>query len=126
MSTAAHSRTRWPGGICCRAKARPQRFYTLLHDAYTSPTAGNVIGGQGGSRSFLLSRGEGITIRVIGDRAVFPEAINNRRQVVGWAHDEQGQRHGFMINDRRQLVAFGPDSRVADGEFRFYLLTPVQ
>lgn len=32
----------------------------------------------------------------------------------------------FLINDRRQIVAFGPDSRVADGHFRFYLLTPVQ
>ena len=31
----------------------------------------------------------------------------------------------FLINDRRQIVAFGPDSRVADGQFRFYLLTPV-
>jgi probable HAF family extracellular repeat protein len=61
-----------------------------------SDIVGNVIGGQGGSRNFLLSRGEVITIQVIGDRAVFPEAINNRRQVVGWAHDEQGQRHGFI------------------------------
>jgi probable HAF family extracellular repeat protein len=30
----------------------------------------------------------------------------------------------FLINDRRQIVAFGPDSRAADGHFRFYLLTP--
>jgi probable HAF family extracellular repeat protein len=31
----------------------------------------------------------------------------------------------FLINDRRQIVAFGPDSRASDGHFRFYLLTPV-
>lgn len=74
--------------------ASPVSRATGINDR--SDIVGTFIDGQGRSRNYLLSRGEVITIQVIGDRVAFPEAINNRRQVAGWTHDEQGQQQGFI------------------------------
>ncbi|HET9447117.1 MAG TPA: hypothetical protein VFO35_12690 [Steroidobacteraceae bacterium] len=85
----------------------------LAHDMNNR---GQVVGSSsmpdGTSRATLWQR----------DRAI---DLNDRIDADDPLRPFVSLRGAFLINDRRQIVAFGPDSRVADGEFRFYLLTPV-
>ena len=61
-----------------------------------SDIVGNYTDGIGRTHNFLLQGGAVNTIQVIGNGAVQPADINNRRQVVGTAFDAQFIQHGFI------------------------------